>query len=299
MVLFNHNFNPVAKIKNIQITTPKRFLLNGLFIVPESAKTIYIFIHGLEGSVFSQVVITQMLATNNAGVLSFNNRGANIISKVYQRNKKDVISHEIGTAHEHFIDCVDDIDGAVAWASQLSPERIILLGHSTGCNKSVYYLSKRSNSIVKGVILLAPMSDFADTFAFTEPKIYNRAVATAKKMVAMGKGEEFLPNNVWGQTLDAQRFLSLYTPESEEEIFGYASGKKPTRLQKIKVPLCVVLAENDKYADRPIVQISEWFYETLCEQNALVKVVASAPHNFSGTENEVKKIIVSWLSTIT
>ena len=275
--------------KIIKIQTPKKFLLNGIFLGSQKAKNIIIFIHGLGGTLFSQAELAELLVDKNNSVLLFNNRGNGILSKIKQIDKKEKggrKKHLIGMAHEVFTDCVDDIDGAVEFVESLGNKNIFLMGHSTGCQKSIYYLSKRKNRNIKGAILLAPMSDFADTFAFTDRKIYNRAVSFAEKLIKSGKEHDLLPKKIWPYIIDAQRFLSLFTPDGVEEIFSYDSGK---------LPMLIVLAGEDEYRDREISEIANWFEEELKEKDAETITIKESPHNFHGFTSELSKKIKNWI----
>lgn len=283
--------------KIVKIQTPKKFLLDGIFLGSSEAKNVIIFIHGLGSNLFSQVDLVEKLIDKNDSVLLFNNRGNGVLSRINQIDKKDESGHKkhlIGMAHEVFADCVDDIDGAVKYVQALGDKNIFLMGHSTGTQKSIFYLSKKKNKNIKGVILLAPMSDFADTYAFTERKIYNKAVSFARKMVVEGRGDVFLPKKIWPYLIDAQRFLSLFTLESEEEIFSYASGKNPRILKSVKLPMLIVLAEEDDFKDREISEIASWFKRELKGKSAEINVIKNAPHNFQGFSGELEKIIKDW-----
>lgn len=287
----------MTKYLPVKIQTPKKFLLDGLLLKQNDSNTFYIFLHGLGGSLFSQIELLQKIAGIKNNILTFNNRGNGIISKIKQVNTKDIRgykSYVIGMAHEVFADCLDDIEGAVNYVGKLGAKNIILIGHSTGCQKSIYYLSKKLNPLIKGVVLLAPMSDFADTFAFTDKKIYQKAATYAKKKISQGHPHDLLPTDIWTQIIDAQRFLSLYTADSQEEIFTYASGKNPTTLRRVKKPILVVLAGNDEYRDRSMSEIAKWFEQALFNHDIKIDIINNAPHNFNGYTADAAKKIINW-----
>ncbi len=281
----------------IKIQTPKKYLLDGLWLGSQKAQTVYIFLHGLGGSLFSQLKLAESLTSKNSAAIVFNNRGFGTINRISKINKsvaKGFKNYTMGFAHEVFTDCVDDIDGAVEYALKNKAKQIYLVGHSTGCQKSVYYLAKRPKSKVRGAILLAPMSDFADMFANTEINKYKKLISVAKLMVKEKRGFELMPINLWPMPTDAQRFLSLFSPDSQEEIFSYASGKNPKILISAKKPLLIILAGNDEYRERPIKDIAKWFSDVPIGRGSDIKIVNKAPHNFSGHTDELKKIIKKW-----
>ena len=284
----------------IKIQTPKKFLLDGLWYGPEKAKNVFIYIHGLGSSLFFQTELCQLLVGGDTAVLAFNNRGSNIVSRIKRINKKKKSGYEsytVGQAHEVFSDCVDDIDGAVRFSSKKGISNIFLTGHSTGCQKSVYYLHKRKVSKIKGSVLLAPMSDYADFFAFTDSRIRKTATSFARKMIHNGKANDLIPKNIWPHTIDSQRFLSLFTPESLEEIFSYAVPDKiPKILKSVKTPMQIIFAGDDEYRDRPINEIAKWFAKTLIDKSVEIEIIPGSVHNFKGHEERLKKIINTWKS---
>ncbi|MFA5184080.1 MAG: alpha/beta fold hydrolase [Patescibacteria group bacterium] len=285
----------------VTIQTPKRYLLNGFCLGPKRPQTVFVFLHGLGGNLFSRVELTSALVGRDTGVLIFNNRGSGLVSGIRRLpsgSGRSAKYYASGMAHEVFTECADDIDGAVAYARQLGARRIFLLGHSTGCQKSIYYLAKRPRSQVTGAILLAPMSDYADAELEAGPALYRRALAAARRLVKAGKKHELLPRALWPKPIDAQRFLSLYTPDSQEEIFGYASGRPPRLLQQVKKPLLVMLAEEDEFRDRPIKEIAAWFKAALARQKADTLVVKGVSHSFAPRQMAVKKAIEGWVSKI-
>lgn len=284
-------------MKIIKITTPKKVLLNGIIFGPEKPKNIFIFIHGLASNLFFNIDLYEKLCNKDTAVLAFNNRGTGIISgvkKMTTKNKKGFEYVDAGMAHEIFTDCYDDIEGAVMEAKKTGAKNIYLIGHSTGCQKSVYYLSKNKKHKISGVIILAPMSDFADVHTFTDKKVYNRALNLSTKLIAKGKGHELLPLNIWPRLVDAQRFVSLFTPDSVEEIFSYATNREPKLLKKIKEPILAIMAGEDEHKDRPISEITDWFHRNLATKKYDIKVVEKSMHNFSGYSEELGKIIKTW-----
>ncbi len=291
-----------SSVRLVQIETPDKYLLNGFWFGPEKSRRVFIFVHGLSASLFSRISLLSCLAQNNVSVLTFNNRGYDIVAKIKkadQRRSRKYSSVIIGAAFEKFTDCVFDIQGAVNFAQKKGAKEIILIGHSTGSQKSAYFLSKRGKQKqVKAVVLLSPVSDYASSLKENGEQKLKKIEAYATKLVKKGKSDELLPISIWPDLNSAQRFLSLNTPDSEEEIFCYVSpDKKPKTLKKIRIPTLVVLAEKDEYRDRPIKQIAKWFTKNLRRKNTEVKVIKGADHSFTYTEKEVADLIISWLNS--
>src|SRR3989344_5183299 len=178
-------------------------------VTPKKARRAVVWVHGLGSSMFSKLEITRLIADKETAVLMFNNRGHDKISPLVVAGTK---WRKAGSAHEKFTDCVDDIEGAIKFAKKAGAKSIYLAGHSTGCQKSTYWANKKGKG-VKGIILLAPISDYAATVMLDSKEKIARALGVARRLVARGKKHELLPENVWGWSLlaDAQRFISLYS----------------------------------------------------------------------------------------
>lgn len=286
----------------VQITTPKKYALHGLWYGPRKARRVIVLVHGLCSSVFSRInrEMPQQLVDSKTAVLAFNNRGHDIVSSLYSMNPygKTV---RAGGAHEVFTDCVDDIRGAVLYAKKNGVKEIYLAGHSTGCQKAIYYAHKmKKRSHISGIILLAPVSDYAAALKTDKKGALARAAKESRKLVMSGKKHELLPASLltkWSVN-DAQRFLSLYTPDSVETIFPYEqTGKVPRLLRSIKKPILVLWAEEDQYGDRPAKEIRDWFAEHLKTRDK-IEIIPDVGHSFKGAEKRVANSIRSWITRI-
>ena len=242
--------------RRVRFETPKKVLLDGLWFGPKKPEQVIVFVHGLSSSTFSMSSLVNALTDENTAVLTFNNRGFEKVSKMRLAGKRKWIL--VGGAHEVFTDCLDDINGAVRFVQGKGVRTVYLAGSSTGCQKSVYWAYKSKKKGVKGLILLAPLSDY--TISKDDKEKVGRALKVAKRLVRAGKHHELLPLSVWPQLQDAQRFLSLYSGDSQEEIFTYWDPKRKAKtLESVRLPVLVLLAEKDEYADRPAQKIGDWF----------------------------------------
>jgi len=279
---------------SISFLSPKKIELHGLWLGKSHAEIVYIFLHGLGASIFSRLSLLELIANQkNTAVLTFNNRGHGLINSFkIKKNKKECDYLLAGMAHEKFTDCQDDIDGSISYAKKQGAKKIILIGHSTGCQKIIYYLAHNQRAKIAGVILLAPMSDYAGIDK--EKNEYHLALKAALSLKKEGQENNLLASSLWPHYISAQRFLSLYTPNSQEEIFSYASKKRPI-LMKVNQPILVILAEADEYADRPMLEIKNWFDSVLNKKKKNESIIIKkASHSFKGMDREVFKIIKFW-----
>ena len=97
---------------------------------------------------------------------------------------------------------------------------------------------------------------------------------------------------------DAQRFLSLYTPDSVEEMFTYAQPKKNPRIFKsVRIPTLVVLAGEDEFADRPADEIAAWFQNHSRSKRFQSVIIPGVQHGFRGAERQVAQEIKKFIET--
>lgn len=269
----------------IQITTPKKVELNGLWWGNPKARRAIIWVHGLGSSMFSKLDIVEKLLDKKTAVITFNNRGHDIVSRV-RKGRRSILA---GMGKEIFTECADDIQGVVNFAKRRGAREIYLAGSSTGCQKSVYWASQKGRG-VKGIILLAPISDYAGD---RKEKNHSRALAEARALLRKGKTSALVTS--YPGVMDAQRYVSLYSGESAEEVFPYWDARKmPKALRRIRQPLLVLLAGSDEYADRPAVKIQDWFAEHLKEGDQ-IHIIPGAEHGFEGREEHAARIISDFM----
>src|SRR3989344_8692651 len=128
----------------IEIVTPKKVLLNGLWLGPRKPKRVIVWVHGLGSSMFSKLYLAHDLVDSKTAVLVFNNRGHDkVASGSSGRNKR--VRH--GAAHERFTDCIDDIEGAIRFARKAGAKKLFVAGHSTGSQKATYWAAKSGRGV--------------------------------------------------------------------------------------------------------------------------------------------------------
>lgn len=281
----------------IELLTPKKFVLNGLWFGPKKPKRAVIFVHGLTSSAFSgSAMRNSLLSLRGTAVITFNNRGFESVTSIKQKKGKDTVYHTMGGTHEVFTDCVDDIQGAINLVRKTGVKEIYIAGHSTGCQKSIYWASKTGGKSVKGIILFAPISDYSSEKKADANGRLQEATALAEKLVREGKPHELLPRIASPiMLLDAQRFLSLYTQESNEEIFSYAHDKQPKIYQAVRVPVLIVLAGADEYADEPVRKMAAWFAEHSRSRHFASVVIPRVKHSFRGGDASISQAVRKWI----
>src|SRR4030042_6917217 len=149
--------------KFIRITTADGLELHGLLFEPnEKTTNALIHIHGWVGNFYENKFIDYIAkeaVSKGYAFLTFNNRGTGIITDLIKRKKSKVEYVKIGGSLEKFEDCIIDIKAVIDFVSKKGYKKIILQGHSLGCQKITFYQYKTKDKRIKGLILLAPVDD--------------------------------------------------------------------------------------------------------------------------------------------
>lgn len=142
---------------------------------------------------------------------------------------------------EDFRDSRIDIQAAVDFLKKKGCRKIILVGSSTGCQKSIYYLTQRPDRKVKGVVLMAPVNDTEGEITAMGKSEFKKLLKKAEVMTKKGKGQTLLTN------LSAKRFYDLHKHGSLEGSLIDFSQKKMKYISKIRVPILALLGDADPY----------------------------------------------------
>lgn len=294
----------------VNVTTADGLDLQGLiFCTPNhKEKTVGVWVHGLTASFHSNYKRHTILARvfNDAGLAyaTFDTRGHDAVTfakKYDKRRKKGYRSITVGGAFEKFTDCVLDLDAIVDYLKECY-EKVILIGHSTGANKVVYYLTRAGKGKnITGVVLASPVSDVA-LYKKELGDNYEKALEAAQDMIKRGQGSLLMPQEWSKDPRTAQRFLSLINQESVEQMFPTKKFRGPLKLfSKIRIPTLVLFGEEDNYlkTDRVSAQdILGVFSREHRSKVFKILVIAKTGHSYEDKEEEFAKELINWISKI-
>ncbi|MCX6802295.1 MAG: alpha/beta fold hydrolase [Candidatus Diapherotrites archaeon] len=284
-----------ALIELARIKTSDSLELHGLLFRPcKKSNTALIHVHGWTGNFYENAFI-EFIASEavNHGLafLSFNTRGAGHVQEFLKEKNGKREFVKIGGSLEKFTDCTKDIGGAIKFLRSKGFNRIILEGHSTGCQKIAFYLHKTKDKSVKGLVFLEPTDDPSITERFLG-KRYREALGIAKKMVKSRKGKEPMPAWVpFGVMLSAEKFMSMSDPEYIEGRLFRFSGKL-AEIRAINCPALAVFGANTEYQEKPGEKL-EILKRTMTDCDT--KLIQNTNHWFKGKEKELAKTIVKWI----
>ncbi|KAK5664249.1 hypothetical protein OQA88_466 [Cercophora sp. LCS_1] len=157
---------------------------------------------------------------------------------------------------------VADIAALVRYLREtLGKDKIVLMGHSTGCQDCMEYADyeKYGNPRVDGYILQGPVSDREALGMTTDKEELGRSVAYAEELVKSGKGEEVVPREMlpdgWREApVSAYRWWSLAGVGGDDDYFS--SDLPDERVAaiwgRIEQPVLIVPSGAEEYTPASI-----------------------------------------------
>lgn len=281
-----------------RITTEDGLELHGLLFEPEkrTAKAL-IHIHGWAGNFYENKFIdyiAKKATSEGFAFLTFNNRGAGIINDFIRREGLKVNYLRVGGSLENFKNCIFDIKAIVDFLSDKGYEKMILQGHSLGCQKALFYDNKTKDKRINGLVLLAPVDDISFTKRELKDR-YEEGLKIAREMAKEGRDYKPVPEwMAFYPCLNGDMFLSVADPDSNSgKLFNY-----PGQLEAVKSINCqalVIFGSEDDYQADPEDKL-RILKENI--KNCDIKLLQNAGHGFVGFEEELSSEIVNWLKKI-
>lgn len=244
---------------------------------PRRSRTLLLFVHGMGGNFYRsrfKKELMQRAPARGLDVLSFNNQGC----------EQDV-------ATENFRDCLHDLDAAVAFGIGHGYRHLVLLGHSTGCQKITYWQSRRRSRRVAAMVLAAIGDDYAIARRDLG-KDYAPWLAKARQWIARGWKDKRLPARCHSFT--APRFLSAADPrQPEARLFNFDGPL--AEFGALRGPVLALFPALEQYACIPVAEMAARLRGRTRNRRFRTVMVPEADHSFHGAEPAATQAILDWL----
>lgn len=277
---------PLAEL--IGTKTEDGVLLNGLHYRPNvPSQTVVIHIPGGPGAFYGMQDMNPMaaaLTANGYHFLSMNTRTAGAGGFATM-------------AHAKFEDYRHDVAAAVAYGRQQGLTEIVLLGHSLGAARVVYYLAQAREPGVRGIVLsgaiTSPYLEAQMRWNAAQRAAFDKFVEEQRERVRAGRSNE-LASYEWGPgrnvELSAASWLSIFGPPSDSN----ASTIKFA--DSITVPVLLVHGDKDTTA---LPENARQVYAALTKAPSRELVwINGGTHLFPGEEAAFAQAVVDWLKRV-
>ncbi len=215
------------------------------------SKSLVLLIHGLEGSSFSNYMVTTSIYLNNNGfdTVSMNLRGCsgedNLLLGTYHSGKTDDVSFIINYLDKNY-----------------SYNNLIIVGFSLGGNLTLKYLGEYTNipDLVKGAVAVSVPIDLTSSQAELlkiKNKIYlleflktmkNKILAKAEKFPEFNIDKKLLAKASKFRHIEKQYTIPVFGFKSSEDYWAKASSKP--YISKIKIPSLLINSLDDSFLSK-------------------------------------------------
>ncbi len=251
-----------------------------------------ICVHGMCQTIIDNYFATvwgKLLSEKNIGFIYEHNRGHSIANDIVM---KDGSLKRCGCMYEIFEDCIYDIDLAIQIAKEKGYKRIILLGHSYGCNKVIYYYYKKHPNILG--IILASAPDMIGSHLSVQAGDYKELLKEAKRNIDNNKPMKLLHKMVEDYMyMSSQTYYNWYNENSELNNLPIISNQKNWKQFKtIDVPIFTFSGsrEEDYYLHLDLLK-----EKAIHCNNFDYKIIDNTGHTYENKELEIGNLIYKWI----
>lgn len=252
-----------------------------------------IFIHGMCQTIIDNYFATvwgNVLSENNIGFLYEHNRGHSIENDIVM---KDGSFKRCGCMYEIFEDSIYDIDLAINKAQELGYKRFILMGHSYGCNKLIYYYYKKKTNILGLILASAP--DMVG-LQLLRQKDYKELLQEAKGNIDNGNPTKILSNLIEDYMyMSSGTYYNWFHENSNLDNLPVMNNSKNWyQFETIDVPILIFSGSNET---------DNYLHLDLLKEKAKscndfeYKYINDTDHFYNEKELEIGNIILNWIST--
>lgn len=251
-----------------------------------------ICIHGMCGTIVDNYFATvwgKVLSEKNIGFIYEHNRGHSIENDIVM---KDGSFKRCGCMYETFEDCIYDIDLAIQTAKDKGYKRIILLGHSYGCNKVIYYYYKKHPNILG--IILASAPDMIGSHLLLEPD-YKELLAEAKKNIDNNEPTKLLHKMIEDYMyMSSLTYYNWYNENSNLDNLPVISNKEHWKqFETIDVPILTFSGSNEEDYYQHLDLLKD---KALNCNNFEYKIIENTGHTYKNKEKEIANLIFEWIN---
>ena len=253
-----------------------------------------IFIHGMCQTILDNyfaVVCGKILSENNIGFLYEHNRGHSIENDILMR---DGSYKRYGCMYEIFEESLLDIDLAIKKAKEFGYNRFILMGHSYGCNKLIYYYYKKHPNILGLILASAPDMMGLHLYRQTD---YKELIKEAKENIDNGNPTKILSNLIEDYIyMSSQTYYNWFNKKSKLDNLPVMSySENWYQFETIDVPILTFSGSNetDNYLHLDLLK-----NKAKSCNDFKYKIIDNTNHFYNGKEKEISFLILDWIKAI-
>ncbi len=267
------------------------FHLDGILYRNDHNRATIVHVHGSLGNFYQNNFLRLMASIyGKAGInlLAFNLASHDGVGEGY-RYEKDF--EYVGGSLTDFSRCVQDIKGAISFASGFS-EKIVLQGHSLGCDRVLHYLI--TSGAKNDFVLISPCDSYQLQANWIAPETVEEQVTRIRS--STGELFDWLPIREYG-IRQGNEFYNI--PVARKAFLSIAEGP-PFKLIRISSPADYHLDNKAFVYIGGKDDLQTWSSETMFKyfeervRHVTRFDVSNGKHSLENCETEVAEAIVQW-----
>ena len=289
----------------IKIKTEDDVYLNGfLKYDKEKSKKVIVTVHGMAGNCFNKRAkeIAEQAVKNNIDVLSFNNRGSDVLK--YLEKSRSKFNHEVigGSAYENFYESYYDIKAAINYVIENGYEEVYICGHSLGATKVLYsyqrFIENNDKFLnnIKAVILLS-LVDLNNLLKICAGNKFEEYIEYAKKEDLKNKVFSMMPRECFIYPISVKSYLIYSTNNEKIDIVRYSQDDYDYKeLNAIKKPLFMRWGNVNELIEHDSEDVVELVKNKVRNENANIGIIDGADHMYRRKEKQLASEIIEFLN---
>ncbi|MBV8713649.1 MAG: alpha/beta hydrolase [Chloroflexi bacterium] len=252
--------------------------------------TVVVWMHGFTGRFYEAhtVAIGRGLADRGYTFITGNNRGHDLGAFIQRQDRSPGLM--AGAWWEDIGECKFDLAAWIGFGCQAGASRVVLAGHSLGAMKAVWYMGTCQDDRVSGLISASgPLRIWQRMGAAPE------RLATARALVAEGRGGELLPPDAGGRITSAATLV--YRADLDTDVYGFQQPGAEAPLCNIRCPILFVLGSEEpeigRKEDLPTLKSN-----ARAAASTETVYVDGADHVYHDREHVVVDAIANWLPIV-
>lgn len=279
----------------VKFQNTKGYHLDGILYEANKSRKTIIHVHGSYGNFYQSYFVRVFAdAYINAGYnfLSFNLTSHDGFAEGYKNENE---FEYVGGSLSDFSNCVSDIEGAVEFVKEFS-DKIIIQGHSLGCDRTVEYLLRSSQNF--DFVLLAPCDSFRLQENWLSPQeTVENQIERIQKGFNIINDFDWLPIKEYGVYSSNEEYILPITRKAMLSIMNGA----PFKLFNIHKPIDYFIDQNcfiyiggkDNLQTEKPKTMFDFFRKRI--KTVEPCLIAEGDHMMTNYEEEVASKVVNWL----
>lgn len=268
--------------------------LHGLWEAPEARRgspdpqRVVLLVHGTGSNFYGSTLLAPLarrLRRGGYATLRVNTRGHDLAFAAHT----PLGTHRLGATYELVDHCRYDLQAWLDHLQQQGARQVVLLGHSLGAVKAVYFQAAQPHEVVSHLVAVSPARLSYEYFAQSEqgPRFVEQ-FRRARQLVEQGRGEELLEVDFPLPYLACARsFADKYGPEERYNLLRH--------LVHVSVPQLYTFGERElghvAFAELP----EEVPQHAAPDQPLQVQVIPGADHQYTGQVDRLAEAILDFL----